>query len=552
MRLMRRGSTFSAYYALGTASVPPEPSEWIFIRDVSVSMDGTVYVGVVNAAQYYSTTQSRNWSSSTFDHFHYCGDPAGALTCGEVQETEGAVFIDAVNYTDSVIRGGQAWTQTTRAGLAGVHVPSTGVMVDSSDLNWIAANSPQLEYQVKFTTPGRYYIAVLGWGPDTSGDSVHLGLNGSLTANTDDINGLTTSSTNPPQWLRNAGWYIDIPSAGSYSINLFMREDGAQVYKIALFTQVDYPLSGFGPAQSECTVTAPSDIPPGFNVCNQMLVNGDFEGDLLDDVIPYWIMADQEFVGRTSVHYLSPGTSFGVIMPSSSPGGSPKQPWMYQEFAMPDWVLTTTTAVLDLQKGVDWLGTPNNEPLHFYLRTTGGISLTVPITVATGQDLPDLDPFNYNNTQWSHFVTDVAPSVAAAGYNLVNFAAQPLQAYFISPNPGGNSTEFYLDKIELDVCTTQPLPDPRDNSLGGKTMLNQSLRPGTNVWAYKMQGGGMAGGPVYTTYSIQDGTYHFYNLPAGTYLIYAEYWLGGTRYSGQAVATVPASGTVTRDLVLNP
>jgi hypothetical protein len=190
--------------------------------------------------------------------------------------------------------------------------------------------------------------------------------------------------------------------------------------------------------------------------------------------------------------------------------------------------------------------------LHFYLRTTGGISLTVPITVATGQDLPDLDPFNYNNTQWSHFVTDVAPSVAAAGYNLVNFAAQPLQAYFISPNPGGNSTEFYLDKIELDVCTTQPLPDPIDNSLGGKTMLNQSLRPGTNVWAYKMQGGGVAGGPVYTTYSIQDGTYHFYNLPAGTYLIYAEYWLGGTRYSGQAVATVPASGTVTRDLVLNP
>jgi hypothetical protein len=508
-------------------------------------MDGTVYVGLVNAAQYWNSNRSRNWSSSNFDHFRYCGDPAGTRACGQVVETGGLVVLDARNYTDNIIRNSQAWTTTTRSGLLGMEVPNAGVAYPNPPY---ATTSPELQYQVKFSTAGRYYIDLLAWGPDASGDSVHMGLGGSELASATDINGFTTSSTGPPAWYpgNSTSFYIDIPAAGSYVVNLWMREDGAQVYKIALSTDPNYPLSGFGPDQSACTVTAPQDLPPGYRRCNQALTNGDFEGGYVQDVTPYWVIPEAEQVARTNVHYISPGTSFGVLLPSSIVGGVPRQPYLYQQFAMPSWVLTSTTAVLKLQKAVDWLATPQNEPLYFYLRSSSGVTLTTPITVVTGQDLPDLDPLNYDNTRWRPVSVDVIPAMLAAGYNPTNFANQNLQAYFFSPNPAGtNSSEFYVDKITLDICTMQPLPSPINTSLGGTTMVNQALKSGVNVWAYQTNG------PVYTTYSIQDGTYHFYNLPAGTYLIYAEYWLSGTRYWTQTYATIPPN-TVTKNLVLSP
>jgi hypothetical protein len=542
LRLLRRGNTFSAFYST-TAHTPPEASDWTWLRDVDQAMNGTVYIGLVNAAQYWNSTRSRNWASSNFDHFHYCGDPAGTRACGEVNETGGVVALDARNYTDNIIRGGQAWETTVRAGLLGMTTPDSGVSYANPPY---AANSPELRYQVRFSTPGRYYINLLAWGPNTSGNSVHMGLQGAETSSATDIDGFTTSSTSPPTWYPGSGsaWYIDIPSAGTYVVNLWMREDGAQVFKILLSTDPNYPLTGFGPDQSPCTVTAPETFPPGYARCSQVLVNGDFEGGLVQDVLPYWVMAEGELVGRTNVHYISTGTSFGVILPSSS-SPIPHRPWLYQQFAMPDWVLTNTTAVLNLKRGVDWLSVPQNEPLYFYLRSTAGVTLTTPVTIATGQDFPVLNPSAYNNSQWATVSVDVMPNMVAAGYNPINFANQTLQAYFISPNPGTYSTEFYMDKITLDICTTQPLPSPINTSLGGTVTVNQSLRSGVNVWAY------MTNGPIFTTYSIQGGTYHFYNLPAGTYLVYAEYWLSGTRFTAQTYVTIPPN-TVTKNLTLYP
>jgi len=218
-------------------------------------------------------------------------------------------------------------------------------------------------------------------------------------------------------------------------------------------------------------------------------------------------------------------------------------------------VLTTTTAVLNLQKGVDWLGAPQNEQLYFCLRSTSGVTLTTLVDVASGQDLPDLDPINYNNTSWRSLSVDVIPAMQAIGYSPANFAGQQLQAYFYSPNPGSNTTEFYLDKITLDICTVQPLPDTINNSLGGLALVNNStaFTGSVSVWAYQMQSGGLPGGPVYTTQSIQDKTYHFYNLPPGAYLIYAEYYKDAVRYTYQTTAVMPDQpppNNVTRNLNL--
>jgi len=58
--------------------------------------------------------------------------------------------------------------------------------------------------------------------------------------------------------------------------------------------------------------------------------------------------------------------------------------------------------------------------------------------------------------------------------------------------------------------------------------------PGIQVWAYA------AGGEIYRTQTIHDSTYHFYNIPPGTYTLYAEVWIGELLYTGTAEVTVAA------------
>jgi hypothetical protein len=82
--------------------------------------------------------------------------------------------------------------------------------------------------------------------------------------------------------------------------------------------------------------------------------------------------------------------------------------------------------------------------------------------------------------------------------------------------------------VDLAVCTKQPEPDPIDTQIQGELTLvfpngDSQKIPGVKVWAYAEDG------QLYQTYTIQNGQFNFYNLPAtagGTrYLIYAEYHL---------------------------
>jgi hypothetical protein len=66
--------------------------------------------------------------------------------------------------------------------------------------------------------------------------------------------------------------------------------------------------------------------------------------------------------------------------------------------------------------------------------------------------------------------------------------------------------------------------------VGGASILT----PGVAVAAYRQ------GGAVHRTVSIQDGSYHFYNVPPGTYVVYAETWVAGSRKVASTVITVVA------------
>jgi hypothetical protein len=275
-------------------------------------------------------------------------------------------------------------------------------------------------------------------------------------------------------------------------------------------------------------------MPPGLQQCNQVIQNGRFEDDSLMALWKYAGIAEQ--VTRTSVpHYLAAGESFSMLLPAENVGGIPRHPWLYQEFVMPSWVITPsagtggTHGTLTLHTGVfPQVAPAQADPLYVVLRNqTGNITVTNQITIASGAETNTLDPSNYDNSDWVLKTTDLMNSMVAAGHNPVDYANQTMQLYFYSPNPAGTyRTRFYMDNVELNICTAEPAPATVDTLVKGKVRVFldgvPTPQPGIFVWIYAIDGA------MSTTYTIQDSTYSFYNLPAASggtqYIVYAEYW----------------------------
>ena len=102
-----------------------------------------------------------------------------------------------------------------------------------------------------------------------------------------------------------------------------------------------------------------------------------------------------------------------------------------------------------------------------------------------------------------------------------------------------------MDNVELEVCTTQPIPphEPGKATIGGPLRVFLSgapqLKQGVRVWTYKQNG------DLLTTYSLHDSNYFFYNVDPGEYVIYSEYWDGPNLYSAFTTVTVRPDETIT-------
>jgi hypothetical protein len=146
-------------------------------------------------------------------------------------------------------------------------------------------------------------------------------------------------------------------------------------------------------------------------------------------------------------------------------------------------------------------------------------------------------------------VGDLATAIKQAGRNPESYAGDTLQLYFYntsnsscSGNPSDPScyeTNYRLDSVEFEVCTTQPDP-PYEQSkvfkVGGplRVFIGGAPQPkqGVRVWTYKQNG------ELLTTYSLHDSNYFFYNVEPGEYVIYSEYWDGPNLYSAFTTVTV--------------
>lgn len=168
------------------------------------------------------------------------------------QEAGGQVSIEAEHYDIKTPRGGIDWVlQRAQVSYSGsgylTALPNTGTAIGTG----FTAASPELVYNIHFTTAGTYYVWIRGRAGSTSDDSVHAGIDGAGPQTSDNITGFKTLWG----WTRSTSdgpaASIVVSKPGLHTFHLWMREDGFQADKIFLTMNGSSTApAGVGPAES--------------------------------------------------------------------------------------------------------------------------------------------------------------------------------------------------------------------------------------------------------------------------------------------------------------
>lgn len=178
--------------------------------------------------------------------------PNGAFKQSDT--ADGLLSMEAENFHNRTERRGKKWLSKAISGVSGRRameaVEDTGVMINTD----YAANSPGLMFNAHFVKTGTHYIWVRMFGPDSKGDSVHVGLDGRSISTADRIGMVPTQQwkwTKATMDGRDATFNVGSP--GNHTVNLWMREDGVIIDKVVITSRASYRPSGSGPAQSHQT-----------------------------------------------------------------------------------------------------------------------------------------------------------------------------------------------------------------------------------------------------------------------------------------------------------
>jgi len=177
---------------------------------------------------------------------------SGAIAAS-FQEQGGLVVMEAENFDANVTQPGGAWvfdaTPLTDAYSGWGYLKAVGVG------GYNPSVSPHVDFKVNFTTTGPHYIWVKG--SDAGSQNVHLGLDG-VAPDTAQFVGASSGAFGPELggefWWDNqynpggAGItyaaYLDVPTTGEHTVNLFFRLQDVYVDKILLTTDSNYEPPG--------------------------------------------------------------------------------------------------------------------------------------------------------------------------------------------------------------------------------------------------------------------------------------------------------------------
>lgn len=163
--------------------------------------------------------------------------------------SSGELVIDAEHYDANSPSALTAWVQVQASGHVGEGAMQAlpdngrylGVLSDT--------NSPRLDYKVEYKTPVFLKAWVRGLGPDWSGDSIRIGVDGDIST--------ALLMENVPKggfaWQRWRG-QLYIP-AGVHTISVWMREDGPIVDRLFLTPSSTVPTGDGGPESSRGSTT---------------------------------------------------------------------------------------------------------------------------------------------------------------------------------------------------------------------------------------------------------------------------------------------------------
>ncbi|NNG00371.1 MAG: hypothetical protein HKM93_13375 [Desulfobacteraceae bacterium] len=165
-------------------------------------------------------------------------------------DDQGFAVMETENYDTNKAAGAHKWTEvyvpSNISGNAAMSaLPDIGARINKN----YTANSPSLNFKVKFVKTGRHYIWLRGLASGND-NSCHVGLDGS---------GIVTSQRMEFPISRNLVWtgrvngnvaYIDVTKTGTHTINVWMREDGLTLDKILITINPDYVPTGSGPVES--------------------------------------------------------------------------------------------------------------------------------------------------------------------------------------------------------------------------------------------------------------------------------------------------------------
>lgn len=155
----------------------------------------------------------------------------------------GVVIFEAEHAATNTPRGAHTWAFTndlpTFSGTGFVRaLPDIGSNITTG----VGATSPQLDYPLQFSEAGTYRVWFRGYATGGNDDSGHVGLNSTVGAAVT-FNGVSNTWiwTNAAQGGGTAT--VSIPSTGNHAFNIWMREDGYRIDRIALVTDVNFKAS---------------------------------------------------------------------------------------------------------------------------------------------------------------------------------------------------------------------------------------------------------------------------------------------------------------------
>ncbi len=169
------------------------------------------------------------------------------------QEAGGQVVMEAERFDAKVVRSGHDWTLlATQPGFSGSGYmssqPNTGHAISSG----YVTTSPELRFNVNFTTTGTYYLWLRGAADTGSDDSAHAGVDGTGPSAADKLNGFTSATWVWKQTTMDGPVAtLSIPTPGLHTVHFWMREDGLRIDKILLRKSSSSTApAGAGPAES--------------------------------------------------------------------------------------------------------------------------------------------------------------------------------------------------------------------------------------------------------------------------------------------------------------